>query len=193
MDFLTKEIFKLGSFSVLLWYLIAAVVVLVLLVIIIVACCKSSANKKAKAKEHKEASAKPSQPASDAQQPAEQSVASESQTDSLNNSQPASTQQTTIEEVSYEEDDADEDDEDDEDEDISDEKGTPARPKTKMYHISFRRDDNRWQVKLGKGSRALKLFNTQEEAIAYAKELAKNQDGHIVIHKLDGTIRKQRY
>lgn len=63
----------------------------------------------------------------------------------------------------------------------------------KAYHISFRPEENRWQVKLGKGSRALKLFNTQEEAIDFAREMAKNQEGHIVIHKLDGKMRKQRY
>jgi len=62
----------------------------------------------------------------------------------------------------------------------------------KIYHIALRKD-NRWQVKLGKGAKALKLFNTQAEAIAFAKEKAKNQDGHIMIHKVDGKIRKQRY
>ena len=50
-----------------------------------------------------------------------------------------------------------------------------------------------WQVKLGKGEKALKLFETQAEAIAYAKEKANNQDGSIVIHKKDGKIRKQNY
>ena len=55
------------------------------------------------------------------------------------------------------------------------------------------RDDGKWQVKFAKGNRALKLFDTQAEAIAFAKEKAENQDGAITIHKKDGKIRKQRY
>ena len=63
----------------------------------------------------------------------------------------------------------------------------------KTYHISKRRDENRWQVKIAGGAKAIKLFNTQAEAIAFAKERAKSQDGYITIHKVDGKIRKQRY
>ncbi len=62
----------------------------------------------------------------------------------------------------------------------------------KNYHVSSR-DDGKWQVKLSNGARPLKLFDTQAEAIAFAKEKAKNQDGYITIHKVDGKIRKQRY
>lgn len=62
----------------------------------------------------------------------------------------------------------------------------------KNYHISLR-EDGKWQVKLRKGEKALKLFDTQAEAIVFAKEKAKNQDGHITIHKVDGKIRKQKY
>ncbi len=69
-------------------------------------------------------------------------------------------------------------------------KKTENRPKN--YHISLR-EDGKWQVKLRKGEKALKLFNTQAEAIAFAKEKAKNQEGHITIHKVDGKIRKQKY
>lgn len=63
----------------------------------------------------------------------------------------------------------------------------------KTYHISKRKEDNMWQVKFANGERALKLFKTQAEAIAFAKEKAKNQDGNISIHKVDGKIRKQKY
>ena len=68
----------------------------------------------------------------------------------------------------------------------------PVKPRKKSYHIALR-EDGKWQVKLSKGGRALKLFRTQAEAIAFAKEKAKNQDGHIIIHKVDGKIRKQKY
>lgn len=66
------------------------------------------------------------------------------------------------------------------------------RERPRNYHIS-KRDDGKWQVKFAKGERALKLFDTQSEAIAFAKEKAENQDGSITIHKKDGKIRKQRY
>lgn len=76
------------------------------------------------------------------------------------------------------------------DEEASDEVKKANRPKN--YHVSLR-DDGKWQVKFAKGNRALKLFDTQAEAIAFAKEKAENQDGAITIHKKDGKIRKQRY
>ena len=59
----------------------------------------------------------------------------------------------------------------------------------RIYHIS-RREDKMWQVKFANGKRALKLFNTQAEAIVFAKKLAKSQLGSIRIHSLKGRIRK---
>ena len=67
-----------------------------------------------------------------------------------------------------------------------------AKDENKVYHIS-KHESGKWQVKLGKGAKALKLFDTQAEAIEFAKEKANNQEGSIVIHKLDGKIRKQNY
>ena len=67
-----------------------------------------------------------------------------------------------------------------------------AAQRPKNYHVSLR-EDGKWQVKLSKGGKAIKLFSTQLEAIAFAKERAKSQDGYITIHKVDGKIRKQRY
>lgn len=63
----------------------------------------------------------------------------------------------------------------------------------KTYHISKRRDENRWQVKIAGGAKAIKLFNTQYEAIDFAKKLAENQEAKIVIHKEDGTFRRLTY
>lgn len=62
-----------------------------------------------------------------------------------------------------------------------------------VYHISKRKEDRRWQVKAEGASKALKLFFTQDEAIAYAKTVAGNQEGRIVIHKEDGSFRKLKY
>ena len=48
-------------------------------------------------------------------------------------------------------------------------------------------------VSQGKAEKALKLFDTQAQAIEYAKKVADNQEGNITIHKKDGKIRKQNY
>lgn len=63
---------------------------------------------------------------------------------------------------------------------------------TRNYHVSTRAD-GKWQVKFAGGEKAIKLFDTQAEAIAYAKKLAQNQEGSISIHKKDGKLRKQKY
>ncbi len=62
----------------------------------------------------------------------------------------------------------------------------------RYYHVSLR-DDDKWQVKLSKGDKAIKLFDKQSEAIEYARELARSNHGHIVIHRVNGKIRKTRY
>ncbi len=67
------------------------------------------------------------------------------------------------------------------------------QPSTKTYHISLRKGDGKWQVKIGGGEKAIKLFDTQAQAIDYAKSLADNQDANIVIHKKDGSFRKLTY
>ena len=46
------------------------------------------------------------------------------------------------------------------------------------YHISLN-DDGKWQVKGEKAGKALKLFDTQKEAIAYAIE--HGQPGDIIV------------
>lgn len=60
------------------------------------------------------------------------------------------------------------------------------------YHIT-QTADGKWQIKGAKAERVLKLFDTQKEAIDYAKNVAGNQEGNIVTHKTDGKIRKQDY
>lgn len=68
-------------------------------------------------------------------------------------------------------------------------KKTPA----KKYHIAQRQEDGLWQVKAEGAEKALKLFKTQQEAIDYAKKVADNQEGSIMIHKKDGSFRKLTY
>ncbi len=73
-------------------------------------------------------------------------------------------------------------------------KPAPAAPKKERqtnYHVVLKGD--KWQVKRENAAKALKNFDTQQEAIDYAKEKAENQGNQVVIHKTDGKIRKQNY
>ena len=67
------------------------------------------------------------------------------------------------------------------------------RQPARNYHITRRQTDGKWQVKFAGGEKAIKLFDTQADAIVYAKKLADSRDGSITIHKKDGKMRKQRY
>lgn len=62
------------------------------------------------------------------------------------------------------------------------------RPRT--YHISKQQTTGKWQVRLATGQKAIKLFDTQEQAIVYAKGLVKTQGGSIRVHKVTGKMRK---
>lgn len=73
---------------------------------------------------------------------------------------------------------------------IKDEETAIKDNRGKIYHISYRKEDKKWAVKFEKGKRALKLFKTQNEAIDFAKEMAKKQDGSYRVHSLKGKIRK---
>jgi len=68
----------------------------------------------------------------------------------------------------------------------------PKKQRVTNYHVS-KHSNGGWQVKREGSTKALKLFNTQAEAIAFAKEKAENQENNIVIHKKSGQIRKQDY
>ena len=48
-----------------------------------------------------------------------------------------------------------------------------------------------FQVKGAGNSRATKVFDTQREAISFARDIAKNQQSELVIHNLKGRIREK--
>lgn len=48
-----------------------------------------------------------------------------------------------------------------------------------------------WAVKGAGNSRATKVVDTQSEAIAIAREIAKNQQSELVIHGRNGQIREK--
>lgn len=70
--------------------------------------------------------------------------------------------------------------------------------KKQQYHVSQNKDEKseffkQWRVRKSGSDKVIKYFKTQKEAIVYAEELAKNNDTTVVIHKVDGSIRKQDY
>lgn len=63
--------------------------------------------------------------------------------------------------------------------------------RARVYHISRSKlIGGQWQVKLATGEKAIKLFETQKEAIEYAKKLVRTQGGSIRIHSMKGQMRK---
>jgi hypothetical protein len=54
-------------------------------------------------------------------------------------------------------------------------------------------NDNRggWDIKRGRGKRAIKHFANKNDAISYAKELCDNQGTALVLHEKDGSVRKK--
>ena len=55
----------------------------------------------------------------------------------------------------------------------------------RTYHV-VKRADGKWEVKFAGGQKAIKLFNTQKEAVEHTKEMAKNQDGSMLVHNSKG-------
>ena len=70
----------------------------------------------------------------------------------------------------------------------------PAAASSKTaYHVSKRDDNGReWKVFIQGSNKVIKLFNTQQEALNYAKSLCKNKDdgSYVLLHGLDGKMRK---
>ncbi len=64
-----------------------------------------------------------------------------------------------------------------------------------VYHVSKRENDGReWKVFQAGSNKVIKLFPTQKEAEAYAKELVKNRnDGSsYIVHGLDGKMKAKK-
>ena len=65
----------------------------------------------------------------------------------------------------------------------------------RTYHL-VKRADGKWGVKFAGGQKAIKLFDTQKEALEYSKKMAENQDGKVLVHNSKsankGRIQKKR-
>ena len=62
-------------------------------------------------------------------------------------------------------------------------KGPAAKSRT--YHL-VKREDGKWEVKYAGGQKAIKLFDTQKEALEYSKKMAENQGGFVLVHNSKG-------
>ena len=56
----------------------------------------------------------------------------------------------------------------------------------RVYHVSKRAEDGKWAVRFAGGEKAIKLFNTQAEAIEYTKKMSENQGGAMLVHNSKG-------
>lgn len=73
-----------------------------------------------------------------------------------------------------------------------------VKEKPRKYHVTYNRDSNSehykmWRVRKEHSDKTIKYFKTQKEAIVYAELLAQHAGSSVVVHKMDGTIRKQNY
>lgn len=56
----------------------------------------------------------------------------------------------------------------------------------KVYHVSKRTSDNKWQVFIQGSDKVIKLFDTKIEAEEYCTKMAINQSATLQIHKSKG-------
>lgn len=56
----------------------------------------------------------------------------------------------------------------------------------KVYHVSKRASDGKWQVFIKGSDNVIKLFSTKVEAEEYCEKMAKNQGATLLVHKSKG-------
>ena len=56
----------------------------------------------------------------------------------------------------------------------------------KVYHVSKRASDGKWQVFIRGSDKVIKLFSTKVEAEDYCNKMAKNQGATLLVHKSKG-------
>lgn len=48
--------------------------------------------------------------------------------------------------------------------------------------------DDGWNVNKGGGEKAIKNFDRKQDAVDYARQISRNQESELIIHRKDGTI-----
>jgi hypothetical protein len=59
----------------------------------------------------------------------------------------------------------------------------------KSQHVV--RSEKGWVVRRSESSRADRVFDTKQEAVGYAKDVARRQQSNVYIHRPDGTIKEK--
>lgn len=205
-EFFKTELFVLFGFNVLVWHVLVAALVLIALIVIICVCVAKGKKKKLAATEE----VAEQEPVADTEEPVKEEAVQEQ---SVAQAEEENKPETVAEQTQPEEEKksgsvkvkvpvkktvvkttTNEPETKEEPEQKGEETVVEKKAVSKVYHITKRKDDEKWQVKLAKGARAIKLFNTQLEAIDFAKKLAENnEDARIIIHKEDGGFRKLTY
>jgi len=77
-------------------------------------------------------------------------------------------------------------------------KANEEKVKIQKYHVSQNKDKDaeyymKWRVRKESSDKTIQYFDTQKLAIDFAQDLANKFGTTVVIHKLDGSIRKQDY
>ena len=60
----------------------------------------------------------------------------------------------------------------------------------KTHHVAPHPDGG-WSVQKGGATRASKHFDNKEDAISWAREIARHQQTELVIHRRDGTVERK--
>lgn len=86
----------------------------------------------------------------------------------------------------------------DEEEVVEEEVKEEVKQKIQKYHVSQNKNKDaeyymKWRVRKESSDKTIQYFDTQKLAIDYAQGLAAKFGTTVVIHKLDGSIRKQDY
>ncbi|MBW4258517.1 DUF2188 domain-containing protein [Methanobacterium sp. YSL] len=73
-----------------------------------------------------------------------------------------------------------------------------AKVNIPKYHVSQNKDKDaenfmKWRVRKESSNKTIQYFDTQKLAIDHAQDLALRAGSTVVIHKLDGSIRRQDY
>jgi|GEM_PF-4217154 len=77
-------------------------------------------------------------------------------------------------------------------------KETTSTNSVAIYHVSQNKNQDsehhkRWRIRRQGSQKTIKYFDTQKEALEVAKDLADSNDGSVILHGLDGKIRRQKY
>ena len=60
----------------------------------------------------------------------------------------------------------------------------------KSHHVVPNKEKGGWDIKKGGGEKSIKHTETKKDAVDTARQISRNQQSELVIHKQDGTIQK---